>query len=418
MSRPATKDERERERVGIPTSLDCRLSCVDSTQSSLAPSPLEAVDLTRGESGFFSLTSAARSSWKLLRNIMTSAPSSYGIQLTWLEHLALRSIANGVTQTAAAPFETVKLRQQLRVMDINVANGALRRIAVDEGPAALFRVAPYGALRFFTKGLVDAALKEQTNHVMRSILVRENSARASKAVMMLASVVAGTCLWTLHAALTYPIDAALALAVVERRGASAGALVRDGAQVTFARQLPAHVVGMCGIATYRAAHIVLVNAAKQRGLLSPRLSLLRKWLTNFAIASATELCAFPFDTIRRRMLLADALESGDRTAEESALAASTRESLYSDLFRGALANALRVLVTTALFTDTESLIESAHCRLFYPEAVFRWFERRSRDRRRRRGQDSTVTPPRASPARPTDNLPLVEDKNGRLSGGA
>ena len=352
-----------------------------------------------------------------------ATPSSYGIDLSWLEHLALTGIANGVARTASAPLDTVKLRQQLRVLDTSILNGALRRIVIDDGPAALFRSAPYGALRFLTQGLVDAALKDTTNRVVRGVLVRENSARASKGIKMLASVLVGTLLYFVHAALTYPLDAASALAVVDARGSSAAALVRDGAQVTFARQLPAHVVGVCGIATHRAAYIVLVDAAKQRGLLSPRLGLLRKWLTNFAIVSASELCAFPFDTIRRRMLLADALESGGGPEEASAaLAASQRATLYSNLFRGALANAARVFVTTAIFTDAESLAESTYCRLFYPEAVFNWFERRSRERRRRRErQELSATPPRASSRQPGGQVPgpadaRVVEKNERSGG--
>ena len=134
-------------------------------------------------------------------------------QLSPLENFVLSGVAASASKIAAAPFETVKLLQQLSPtlsesedLPIYLANPSnytllfLYQIIKNEGLSFLWNGTSYNILRYFPTQCLNLMFKERIKNTFRS---RRNSSALTK---LANNIAAGTLAGGLSLCFVYPID--------------------------------------------------------------------------------------------------------------------------------------------------------------------------------------------------------------------
>jgi len=270
-------------------------------------------------------------------------------KLGFFEDFMLAGVAAGVSKTAAAPIERVKLLIQNQ--DEMIKQGRLdkpysgvmdctKRVMAEEGLGPFWRGNMANVLRYFPTQALNFAFKEQFKNMFAT------AKDASYATKMAANIASGGCAGTLSLLFVYSLDFARTRLANDNKGADGKrqynglfdvyrqTLKSDGIQGIYR----GFVISAVGIFIYRGLYFGLFDSCKP--LLGSDPSFAAKFLLGWAVTVGSGLCSYPIDTIRRRMMMTAGTGSAYKGSIDCGMQILKNEGFMS-LMKGAGANVLR-----------------------------------------------------------------------------
>merc|ERR1712002_1188372 len=273
-------------------------------------------------------------------------------KLGFFENFMLSGVAAGVSKTAAAPIERVKLLVQNQ--DEMIKQGRLdkpykgvidctTRVFVTEGFLPFWRGNLANVLRYFPTQALNFAFKDQVKAVFAT------PKTASKGRKFATNIASGGCAGTMSLIFVYSLDyARTRLANDAKGGAKGGERQFNGLIDVYRKTLKSD--GIQGL--YRGFGISAVGIFVYRGLyfglydtLKPILigdggSIALSFLLGWVITITSGLMSYPIDTIRRRMMMTSGAAVKYKSSIDCGAQVIKNEGFIS-LMKGAGANILR-----------------------------------------------------------------------------
>lgn len=271
-------------------------------------------------------------------------------KLGFMENFLLSGIAAGISKTAAAPIERVKLLVQNQ--DEMLKTGRLdkpytgvvdctKRVLASEGVGPFWRGNLANVLRYFPTQALNFAFKD-------SIKAQFKVAKdASVAAKLAANVAAGGMAGSLSLTVVYSLDFARTRLANDNKGADGKrqfnglfdvykkTLASDGIQGLYR----GFVISCVGIFIYRGLYFGLYDTLRPL-LLGEKGSAGASFFLGWAITIVSGLASYPIDTVRRRMMMTS---GGGVKYSGSIDCAKTviKNEGFMSLMKGAGANVLR-----------------------------------------------------------------------------
>merc|ERR1711950_127403 len=234
--------------------------------------------------------------------------------LSFFESFMLSGVAAGVSKTAAAPIERVKLlvQNQNEMLKQGVLdkpyNGVLdctRRTMAGEGLVSFWRGNLANVLRYFPTQALNFAFKDTIKAVFNT---PKNAGYVEKfGKNILSGGVAGSMSLTF----VYSLDYARTRLANDRKSKEGGERKFNGLIDVYRKTLKSDgiqglyrgfVISCVGIFIYRGMYFGLYDSLKPM-LLGDSPSLLLSFLLCWAVTIVSGLMSYPIDTIRRRMMM-------------------------------------------------------------------------------------------------------------------
>merc|ERR1712115_594748 len=279
--------------------------------------------------------------------------SSYkmsGQKLGFVENFMLSGIAAGVSKTAAAPIERVKLLVQNQ--DEMIKQGRLdkpytgvidctKRTLQAEGVAPFWRGNLANVLRYFPTQALNFAFKD-------TIKAQFKVAKDASSVTKLgANVAAGGLAGTLSLTVVYSLDFARTRLANDAKGKD-GKRQFNGLIDVFKKTLASDgigglyrgfVISAVGIFIYRGLYFGLYDTLKPI-FLGDKPSAFMSFFLGWAVTIVSGLASYPIDTIRRRMMMTAGTGVFYKGSIDCGMQILKNEGFMS-LMKGAGANVLR-----------------------------------------------------------------------------
>jgi len=270
-------------------------------------------------------------------------------KLGFFENFMLSGVAAGVSKTAAAPIERVKLLIQNQ--DEMIKQGRLdkpytgvldctKRVLSTEGIAPFWRGNLANVLRYFPTQALNFAFKDKIKALFN---VPKDASPAYKAVTNIAS---GGCAGSLSLLFVYSLDFARTRLANDNKGAD-GKRQYNGLIDVFVKTLKTDgiqgiyrgfVISCVGIFIYRGLYFGMYDTLKP--ILGADPSFLASFLLGWAVTVGSGLASYPIDTIRRRMMMT----AGSGTAYKGSIDCAQqilKNEGFMSMMKGAGANILR-----------------------------------------------------------------------------
>jgi solute carrier family 25 (mitochondrial adenine nucleotide translocator), member 4/5/6/31 len=268
--------------------------------------------------------------------------------------LAAGGTAGGISKTIVAPIERVKLLLQTQDANPLIKSGEIprytgigncfRRVAAEQGIASFWRGNTANVIRYFPTQAFNFAFKDTIKKIFPKY---DPKAEFGKFFMtnLASGGLAGAC----SLAIVYPLDFArtrLAADVGSGGNREFTGLLdclrkvsqRGGTMALY----QGFGVSVQGIIVYRGAYFGLYDTAK--GVLfedERKASVMAKWVVAQAVTTASGVISYPFDTVRRRLMM----QSGGKERMYSGTMDAWRKIAANEgsgaFFKGALSNILR-----------------------------------------------------------------------------
>jgi solute carrier family 25 (adenine nucleotide translocator) protein 4/5/6/31 len=254
---------------------------------------------------------------------MTSSDISKQQQLQWEKFatsLISGGIAGGISKTVVAPIERVKLLLQLQIANPNIPleqryNGfwdCFLRIPKEQGFLAYYRGNAANVIRYFPTQALNFAFKDK----YKQLFVRHDP-RTDFWKFFAENMASGGLAGATSSFFVYPLDFARTRLGVdpgkeasrEFRGLThciTSIYKTDGMRGLYR----GFIVSIFGIIAYRAVFFGGYDTMKTVLLEDPRNApLWQTWLIAQGVTTVAGLVSYPFDTVRRRMMM----KSGQKT---------------------------------------------------------------------------------------------------------
>ncbi|KAL0042562.1 hypothetical protein WJX79_003777 [Trebouxia sp. C0005] len=269
--------------------------------------------------------------------------------------LAAGGVAGGISKTVVAPIERVKLLLQTQDSNPRIKSGEIprytgigncfTRVTAEQGFASFWRGNLANVIRYFPTQAFNFAFKDTIKNLFPKYSPKTDFWRFF-AVNMAAGGLAGAG----SLLIVYPLDFARTrlAADVGKGGADrefTGLI--DCLKKTSARGGPIALyqgfgVSVQGIIVYRGAYFGLYDTAK--GVVfkdEKKANIIAKWAVAQTVTAAAGICSYPFDTVRRRLMMQS---GGTERYYKGTLDAWTKiasEEGSKAFFKGAGSNVLR-----------------------------------------------------------------------------
>jgi len=235
-------------------------------------------------------------------------------KLGFFESFMLSGVAAGVSKTAAAPIERVKLLVQNQDEMIKQGrldkpyNGVLdctRRVLATEGVYPFWRGNLANVLRYFPTQALNFAFKDTIKSLFK---VPKDAAPAVKFGTNIAS---GGAAGTLSLMFVYSLDFARTRLANDNKG-KGGERQYNGLIDVYVKTLKSDgiqglyrgfVISAVGIFIYRGMYFGLYDTIKPIVLGDKDVSLTLSFLLGWAVTVTAGLMSYPIDTVRRRMMM-------------------------------------------------------------------------------------------------------------------
>jgi len=271
-------------------------------------------------------------------------------KLGFLENFMLAGVAAGVSKTAAAPIERIKLLVQNQDEMIKQGrldrpyNGVLdclKRVLATEGVQPLWRGNLANVLRYFPTQALNFAFKDS----IKAIFATPKD--ASPATKFAVNIASGGAAGTMSLLFVYSLDFARTRLANDAKG-KGGERQFNGLIDVYVKTLKSD--GIQGI--YRGFTISAVGIFIYRGMyfgmfdtLKPILvgkdgSVAASFLLGWAVTVTAGLMSYPIDTIRRRMMMTSGGGAKYKGSIDCAMQIMKNEGFMS-MMKGAGANVLR-----------------------------------------------------------------------------
>jgi len=272
-----------------------------------------------------------------------------GKQLGFFENFMLSGVAAGVSKTAAAPIERVKLLVQNQ--DEMIKQGRLdkpytgvidctKRVLATEGVAPFWRGNLANVLRYFPTQALNFAFKDK---VKAMIAVPKDAGYGTK---LAGNVASGGIAGSMSLFFVYSLDFARTRLANDNKSKDGTrqynglidvyrkTLATDGVQGIYR----GFVISCVGIFIYRGLYFGLYDTIKP--MVGADASFIVSFLIGWAVTVVSGLCSYPIDTVRRRMMMT----SGGGVAYKGSIDCAQqviKNEGFMSLMKGAGANILR-----------------------------------------------------------------------------
>lgn len=273
-------------------------------------------------------------------------------KLSFFENFMLSGVAAGVSKTAAAPIERVKLLVQNQgemlkqgVLD-KPYNGVLdctRRTMASEGLVSFWRGNLANVLRYFPTQALNFAFKDSIKAVFNT---PKNAGYVEKFTK---NILSGGCAGSLSLMFVYSLDyARTRLANDAKTGKKGGERKFNGLIDVYKKTLASDgvaglyrgfVISCVGIFIYRGMYFGLYDSLKPI-VLGENASVLLSFILGWGVTVTAGLMSYPIDTIRRRMMMTSGTAEKYKNSIDCGMRILKNEGFMA-MMKGAGANILR-----------------------------------------------------------------------------
>lgn len=271
------------------------------------------------------------------------------VKLGFFENFMLSGVAAGISKTAAAPIERVKLLVQNQ--DEMIKQGRLdkpytgvldctKRVLATEGVGPFWRGNLANVLRYFPTQALNFAFKDKIKAAFNC------PKDASYAKKMTINIASGGCAGSLSLFFVYSLDFARTRLANDNKGKGGErqynglidvyrkTLASDGIQGIYR----GFVISCVGIFIYRGLYFGMYDSLKP--LLGDNASFFMTFLLGWAVTVGSGLASYPIDTVRRRMMMTAGTGTKYNGSIDCAQQILKNEGFMS-MMKGAGANVLR-----------------------------------------------------------------------------
>lgn len=292
-------------------------------------------------------------------------------KLGFYEDFLLGGVSAGVSKTAAAPIERVKLLVQNQAEMLKTGrlatpySGVLdcfRRTIAEEGVVALWRGNWANVLRYFPTQALNLAFKEQFKTMFNFTRQKDGYTK-----WFIANMASGGLAGALSLCFVYSLDYARTRLANDNKSAKKGGerqykglidvytktLASDG----FVGLYRGFWVSCTGIIVYRGCYFGFYDSLKPV-LLTGDLkgSFLASFLLGWLVTITAGLASYPLDTVRRRMMMTSGEAVKYKSSWDCTKQIVAKEGVKS-LFNGAGANILRGIAGAGVLSGFDKLQE-------------------------------------------------------------
>merc|ERR1712180_100511 len=271
-------------------------------------------------------------------------------KLSFVENFLLAGVAAGVSKTAAAPIERIKLlvqnqdemiKQGRLEKPYNGVVDCLRRVLATEGVYPLWRGNLVNVLRYFPTQALNFAFKDTIKAIFKT------SKDAPTYMKFGTNILSGGFAGSLSLTFVYSLDYARTRLANDAKG-KGGERQFNGLIDVYAKTLKSDgiqglyrgfTISCVGIFIYRGMYFGLYDSLKPI-LLGEDASVLLSFLLGWGVTITAGLMSYPIDTIRRRMMMTSGSAVKYKSSIDCGVQVIKNEEFMS-LMKGAGANILR-----------------------------------------------------------------------------
>jgi solute carrier family 25 (adenine nucleotide translocator) protein 4/5/6/31 len=272
--------------------------------------------------------------------------------LNFMENFMLSGVAAGVSKTAAAPIERVKLLVQNQ--NEMIKQGVLdrpyggvmdcsRRTMANEGALAFWRGNLANVLRYFPTQALNFAFKDTIKSVFNTPKNAGYVEKFSK------NILSGGCAGSMSLTFVYSLDYARTRLANDAKSGKGGQERKFNGLIDVYRKTLASdgvaglyrgfTISCVGIFIYRGMYFGMYDSLKPI-LLGEDAGLMLSFLLGWGVTVGAGLMSYPIDTIRRRMMMTSGAAVKYKNSADCARQILANEGFMS-MMKGAGANVLR-----------------------------------------------------------------------------
>lgn len=271
-------------------------------------------------------------------------------KLNFFEEFMLSGVAAGVSKTAAAPIERIKLLVQNQ--DEMIKQGTLdrryngivdctKRTMASEGLGSFWRGNLANVLRYFPTQALNFAFKGQIKALFAT------GKDASNVTKFATNIASGGFAGSMSLTVVYSLDFARTRLANDAKGKD-GKRQFNGLIDVYKKTLASDgisglyrgfAISCVGIFIYRGLYFGLYDTLKPM-FLGPDASFLVSFLLGWAVTVVSGLASYPIDTVRRRMMMTSGTGVFYKSSLDCGMQVIKNEGFMS-LMKGAGANVLR-----------------------------------------------------------------------------
>jgi solute carrier family 25 (adenine nucleotide translocator) protein 4/5/6/31 len=290
-----------------------------------------------------------------------------GQKLGFFENFMLSGIAAGISKTAAAPIERVKLLIQNQ--DEMIKQGRLdkpytgvvdctTRVLKTEGIVPFWRGNLANVLRYFPTQALNFAFKDA---IKAQLKVPKDSSQTKK---LASNVASGGLAGSLSLTVVYSLDFARTRLANDAKG-KGGERQFNGLVDVYRKTLASDgiaglyrgfVISCVGIFIYRGLYFGLYDTLKPI-LIGDGGSALMSFFLGWAITIGSGLASYPIDTVRRRMMMTSGAAVKYNSSMDCGMQILKNEGFMS-LMKGAGANILRGVAGAGVLAGSDVVKEA------------------------------------------------------------
>jgi len=300
------------------------------------------------------------------------AYSAAQVKLSPFEDFMLGGVAAGISKTAAAPIERIKLMVQNQ--DEMIKSGRLdrpyngvmdcaRRVVADEGVISLWRGNAANVIRYFPTQALNFAFKDYFKRLFNFNKDKDGYMKWFAGNLMSGGLAGASSLF-----FVYSLDYARTRLANDAKSAKKGGGDRqfNGLIDVYRKTLASDgigglyrgfVVSCTGIIVYRGCYFGFFDTLKPLVLTgSMKDSFILSFCLGYAVTVTAGLASYPLDTIRRRMMMT----SGEAVKYSSSIQCAgviMKNEGFKSFFKGAGANILRGVAGAGVLAGFDKLKE-------------------------------------------------------------
>jgi len=283
----------------------------------------------------------------------------------------LSGVAAGVSKTAAAPIERVKLLVQnqsemIKQGTLDRPYGGIldctKRTAATEGVGAFWRGNLANVIRYFPTQALNFAFKGQIKALFAT------GKDASTVRKFATNIASGGFAGSMSLTVVYSLDYARTRLANDTKSAD-GTRQYNGLVDVYKKTLKSDgigglyrgfVISCVGIFIYRGLYFGLYDTLKPM-LLGPNSGFLASFLLGWAVTVVSGLASYPIDTIRRRMMMTSGTGVFYKSSMDCGLQIIKNEGFMS-MMKGAGANVLRGIAGAGVLSGFD-LVRGAYIKM-------------------------------------------------------
>jgi len=284
--------------------------------------------------------------------------------------LAAGGVSGAIAKTLTAPIERVKLLIQTQDANPKIISGEIprytgivncfTRVTAEQGFASFWRGNVANVVRYFPTQAFNFAFKDTIKELFPNYSAKTDFWKFFGVQMACGGLAGASSLL-----IVYPLDFArtrLASDVGVGKAREFTGLVDCLSKVAKSSGPIALYQGfgvsVQGIVVYRGAYFGLYDTAKE-ALLTPDSPFLFKFAVAQFVTNAAGIISYPFDTVRRRLMMSAGAKTQLYTGTLDAMAKITKNEGIGAFFKGAFSNVLRGMggaVVLVLYDEIKKVI--------------------------------------------------------------